>query len=45
MYHVTIRFSDGLFYAAMDDTEIEGVGDSIAEALIDLADNIELGQI
>ncbi len=45
MHTVTIRFTEGLFYAAMDDSELEGVGDSISEALRDLAENIELSQI
>lgn len=41
MNTVTIRLSDGLFYAAMEDSELEGVGDSISEALRDLAEIIE----
>jgi hypothetical protein len=45
MHNVTIRFTEGLFYAAMDDSELEGVGDSISEALRDLAENIEMSQI
>jgi len=45
MHNVTVRFTDGLFYAAMDDSEMEGVGDTISEALRDLAENLELTQI
>lgn len=45
MNTIVIRFSDGEFFASMDDSEMEGVGETISEALRDLADNIELRQI
>lgn len=45
MHNVTIRFSEDEFIASMEDSEIEGVGDTISEALRDLAENIELRQI
>jgi hypothetical protein len=38
---VTVRFSDGLFFASMDDSELEGSGETIPDALRDLAEVIE----
>lgn len=43
MHTVTIRFDEDQFIASLDETE--GVGESISEALRDLAENIELSQI
>ena len=34
--------SDGEFYSALEDTELEGVGATAIEALRDLADTMEL---
>ena len=45
MNSVTIRFNDGTFFASLDDSELEGQGETIPEALRDLAENIELVQI
>jgi hypothetical protein len=38
---VNIRESDGEFYAALEGTELEGVGATSVEALRDLADSME----
>lgn len=38
---VTIRFNDGMFFAAIEDSELEGSGESISDALRDLAEVIE----
>jgi hypothetical protein len=44
---ITIRFSDGLFFAAMDDdySELEGSGETISDALRDLAEILETSTI
>lgn len=34
---VTIRESEGYFFASLEDSELEGVGESASEALQDLA--------
>jgi hypothetical protein len=43
MHTVTIRFSDTqfMFVATMSNSETEGIGDSISDALRDLADNMD----
>jgi hypothetical protein len=43
MHTVTIRFSDTqfIFVATMSDSETEGIGETISDALRDLADNID----
>jgi hypothetical protein len=41
MNPVTIRFNDGMFFASMEDSELEGSGETISEALRDLAEVIE----
>lgn len=45
MNNVTIRFDEGEFIASLENTELEGVGETMSDALRDLAENIELGQI
>jgi hypothetical protein len=47
MHTVTIRFSDTqfIFVATMSDSETEGIGETISDALRDLADNMEAVQI
>lgn len=47
MHTVTIRFSDTqfIFVATMSDSETEGIGETISDALRDLADNMETVQI
>ena len=46
MYTVTIRFNEGEFFALLEGSaEIEGIGETISDALRDLADNIESLQI
>ena len=47
MYTVTIRFINDHehFVASLDNSEIEGVGDAITDALHDLADNMEALQV
>ena len=39
---VNIRENDGEFYAALEGTELEGIGATAAEALRDLADIMEM---
>ena len=41
MKTITIRFSDGLFFSSLEDSELEGSGESISDALRDLADQLE----
>ena len=41
MNTVTIRFNDGMFFATMEDSELEGSGENISDALRDLAEVIE----
>ena len=41
MNTVTIRFNDVMFFATMEDSELEGSGESIPDALRDLAEVIE----
>jgi hypothetical protein len=47
--NITIRISDGLYYATLEGSEvevdIEGVGDTLAEALKDLVEQLEAGAI
>jgi predicted RNase H-like HicB family nuclease len=43
--NITIRFSDGVYFASVENTELEGTGETLSEALRDLAENIELVQI
>lgn len=38
---ITVRFNDGQFFASAADSELEGAGETLAEALRDLADVIE----
>ena len=45
MNTVTIRFSDGMFFATMEDSELEGSGETISDALRDLAEVIETSTI
>lgn len=47
MHTVTIRFSDTqfIFVATMPNSETEGIGETISDALRDLADNMEAVQI
>ena len=41
MKSVMIRFNDGMFFASMEDSELEGSGETISDALRDLAEVIE----
>ena len=41
MKSVMIRFNDGMFFAMMEDSELEGSGETISDALRDLAEVIE----
>ena len=41
MNTVTIRFNDGMFFATMEDSELEGSGETISDALRYLAEVIE----
>ena len=47
MYYVTIRFVNGHehFVAYLNNSETEGVGETIADSLRDLAENIEALQL
>jgi hypothetical protein len=45
MHTVTIRFNDGEFLASLENSDTEGMGETIADALRDLAENIEALQI
>ena len=45
MYTVTIRFNGAQFVAELDNPEIDGMGETIPEALRDLADNMEALQL
>ena len=42
---IDVRFSDGLFFASMEDSELEGSGESISDALRELAEVIETSNI
>lgn len=43
--NLTVRETNGLFYIAMENTELEGIGDTMPEALRDLAEQLEVSQI
>ena len=38
---ITVRFNDGLFFVTMEDSELECSGETISDALRDLAEVIE----
>ena len=38
---INVRFNDGVFFANMEDSELEGCGETIPDALRDLAEVIE----
>jgi len=38
---INVRFNDGMFFASMEDSELEGSGETISDALRDLAEVIE----
>jgi hypothetical protein len=38
---LTVRFNDGLFFVTMDNSELEGSGETLPDALRDLAEVIE----
>jgi hypothetical protein len=42
---INVRFSDGMFFASMEDSELEGSGESISDALRDLAEVIDTSTI
>ena len=41
MNAITVRFNDGLFFVTMDNSELEGSGETISDALRYLAEVIE----
>lgn len=41
MKTINVRFNDGMFFASMEDSELEGSGETISDALRDLAEVIE----
>ena len=41
MKTINVRFNDGMFFASMEDSELEGSGETISDALRDLADQLE----
>lgn len=41
MHTVTIRFSDEMYFASMENSELEGAGESISDALRELAEQLD----